>query len=78
VGHENESLGGGSQAVFEPFDRFDIEMVGWFVEDEEVRIGSQGSGEDGFLELAAGEMLHGGIEIGKSEFTQKSKIPVFD
>ncbi len=54
VGHEEAGAAGADEELFEPGDRFDVEVVGRLVEDEQVWAGDDGAAEGDAAFLAAG------------------------
>ena len=45
VGHENQSAAEGEEELFEPANRFGVEVVGGFVEEKKIRLGREGTAE---------------------------------
>ena len=64
VADEDDAGAEGFEFGFEPFDGGEVEVVGGFVEEEEVGRGGEGAGEGGAALLAAGE---GGGMLGAVE-----------
>src|SRR5438046_4866367 len=59
------------QFLLEPLEARDVEVVGRLVEQQQVRVAAEGSGERGPRQLAAGERLERSVEIqlGETEST---------
>jgi hypothetical protein len=53
--------------ILEPVNRFDIEMVGWLVENEEVALGSESNCQGEPLALASGQSAAGSVSVGQAE-----------
>ena len=57
------------QMVLQPVDAFDVEVIGWFVEKQVIRLPEQKPGQHGPHAPSAGEGFYGALDIvgGKSE-----------
>jgi hypothetical protein len=62
VGDEDDGAGECAEVVFEPADGFGVEVVGGFVEEEEVGLAGEGAAECDAAFFSAGEWGDGGIE----------------
>ena len=67
---EEQGLGLTLQILFEPFYHLQVEVVGRFVEDEEVGIGNEHAGESHTFPLASGEEPHRLLQIGDLQLGQ--------
>gem|GEM_PF-5835423 len=69
MGDDEDAAGVGLEVFFQPFDHGDVEMVGGVVEEEEVGLAAQGSGEveAGLLAAGQGGDRAGEVVVGEAE-----------
>ena len=83
VGDEEAGAGVARQEDFEPLDSFGVEVVGGFVEDEEVGLGDEGAAEGDAAFFAAGEGADDafgirGVEVVHEAFGAALEIPAVE
>ena len=63
MGDEDDGRVEVEQRLLEPLERFDVEVVGGLVEEQQVGLRGQRPGQRGARELAAGERSQGAVEV---------------
>ena len=61
--YNKHCAGIGAQKILQPFYRSDIEMVGRFVQKQQVRLGKQEPAQPYPCFLPAGKLVHGAVPI---------------
>jgi len=72
VADDDEGLRLALQERLEPEDRFDVEVVGRLVEQQDVRLERQLARDGQPLAPAAGERIGGDPSIGEAGFTERA------
>ena len=63
MGHEDDRGVELEQRLLEPLERLDVEVVGGLVEQQQVGLGGERTGQRAARELAAGERLQRAVEV---------------
>src|SRR5699024_9991573 len=71
VGHHDERLGANVQMLCEPSDALDVEVVGRLVEDDEVVVVDQQSGQARAATFPTGQTRHGLVQVPAAEQAAK-------
>ena len=70
VGDEKQALDVTTEVSFQPFDHVEVEVVGRFVEHEQVGFGQEHVGQSHTFDLSAGELCDRLVEIRDVKFRE--------